>query len=214
VSYFAKFLDDPKELLTLILAAAGGTFALWRWTIDQRWRRVLHAQSLIEKFFAKQNTIEACKILDVVDEEVEFEFPDKSKKPIKLTNAFLIGALSTFDQKELNDEGELVVRGILSNFFDDLSDFQNHIDARLIKRKDVKPYLEYWFQELTGTGRVHDEPKFGVQVAKYLKYFGYKKVLRLATRLGHPFPKEPSNAPRTLVSHPSRTGQSSPGSNQ
>jgi len=52
VSYFAQFLGDPRELLTLILATAGGAFALWRWTIDQRWRRVLHEQSLIEKFFA------------------------------------------------------------------------------------------------------------------------------------------------------------------
>ena len=77
MSYLAKFLDDPKELLTLILATAGGTFALWRWTIDQRWRRVLHAQSLIENFFQKENTINAVKVLDIVDEDIDFEFPDK-----------------------------------------------------------------------------------------------------------------------------------------
>jgi hypothetical protein len=191
VSYLAKFLDDPKELLTLILATAGGAFALWRWTIDQRWRRVLHAQSLIENFVQKKNTIDAFKILDIVDEEVEFELLEKSKKSIKLTNDFLIGALSTFDQKEINDEREIVVRNIFGNFFDDLSTFQNHIDAKLIKVKDIKPYLEYWFQELTGKGRVHDDARFGVQVGKYLGYFGYSKVLVLAKDMGHTFPKKP-----------------------
>jgi hypothetical protein len=191
VSYLAEFLDDPKELLTLILATGGGAFALWRWTVDQKWRRVLHAQSLIEKFFQKENTIKAIDVLDIVDEEVEFEFPDKSKKPIKLTNDFLIGALSTFDQKEINDEREIIVRAILDDFFEDLSIFQNHIDADLIKTKDIKPYLEYWIQELTGRGRVHDDTRFGVQVGKYLGYFGYATVLVLAKDMGYPFPKKP-----------------------
>jgi hypothetical protein len=190
VSYLSEFLDDPKEFLTLILATAGGIFALWRWTIDQKWRRVLHAYSLVEKFFEKENTIKAFEILDIIDEEVEFKFADESKRTIKLTNDFLIGAMSTFDQKQVNDEKEIVVRGILGDFFDDLSTFQNHIDAGLIRLKDIKPYLEYWFQELAGNGKVHDDPRLGVQVAKYLRYFGYKKVLILATAMGHPFPKE------------------------
>lgn len=188
MSYLVKLLDDPKALLTLILATAGGIFALWRWTIDQKWRRVLHAQALVEKFQLKESTSKAFEILDVVDEEIEFEFPDKSKKPIKVTNDFLIGALSTFDQKDLNDESEIIIRSILGDFFDDLSTFQSHIDAGLIKTKDIKPYLEYWFQELTGKGRVHDDIRFGVQVHKYLSFFGYKRVLTLAESMGYPFP--------------------------
>jgi hypothetical protein len=145
---------------------------------------------LVEKFFQKESTIKALEILDIIDEEVEFEFPDKFKRPIKLTNDFLIGALSTFDQKQINDEKEIVARVILGDFFDDLSTFQNHVDAGLIKHKDIKPYLEYWFQELTGKGRVHDDPRFGVQVAKHLRYFGYKVVLVLANAMGYPFPKK------------------------
>jgi hypothetical protein len=186
---FTQFVEDHKELLTLALATAGGMFALWRWRVDQKWRRVPHAQSLIEKFRQKENTASALEILDVVDEEVEFEFPDKSKRPIKLTNDFLIGALSTFDQKEINEEPEIVVRIILDELFEDLSIFQNHIDAGLIKLKDIKPYLEYWIQELTGRGRVHDDIRFGVQVGKHLEYFGYRGVLVLAKDMGYPFPE-------------------------
>jgi hypothetical protein len=191
MSDVAKFLQDYKELLTLAVATAGGVFALWRWTVEQKWRRVLYAQSLMEKFFQKENTVKALEILDVVDEEVEFDFPDKSKKPIKLTNDFLIGALSTFDQKEINEVPEIVVRTILGEFFEDLSNFQNHIDAGLIKIKDIKPYLEYWIQELTGRGRVHDDARFGVQVGKFLGYFGYARALVLAKDMGYPFPKKP-----------------------
>jgi hypothetical protein len=188
VNYLAKFLDHPQELLTLILATAGGFFALWRWTVDQKWRRVLYAQTLLERFFQRESTVKSFDILDIVDEEVEFEFHDKPKKSIKLTNDLLIGALSTFDQKELNDENEIVVRATLDAFFGDLSTFQSHIEAGLIKISDIKPYLEYWFRELTANGKVHDDARFGVQVAKYLTYFGYDRVLTLAKSMGYPFP--------------------------
>jgi hypothetical protein len=189
VNYLAKFLDNPQELLTLILGTAGGAFALWRWTVEQKWRRVLYAQNLLEKFLQKETTLKAFDILDIVDEDVEFKFQDESKRPIKLTNDFLIGALSTFTEKELNDEREIVVRKIMSVFFDDLSTFQNHIEAGLIKPRDIKPYLEYWFQELTAKGRVHDDIRLAFQIAKYLSYFGYGRVLTLARSMGYPFPQ-------------------------
>jgi hypothetical protein len=188
VGYLAKILEDPKELLTLILATAGGAFALWRWTIDQKWRRVQHAQSLIEKFHEQENTIKAFEILDTVG-EVEFEPNNNSrrKETIDITDEFLIGALSTFDQKNENDDSELIVRSIFDYFFEDLSAFQSHIEADLIKIQDIQPYLEYWMGELTGRGRVRGS-EFAQQAAKFLKYFGYKRVVTLAANMGYPFP--------------------------
>lgn len=188
MSYLAKLFDDPKELLTLILATIGGIFALRRWAIDQKWRRVLHANALIEKFQQKRSTIQAFQIFDVVDEEIEIDFPDKSRRTVKITNDLLIEALSTFDQKELNDEREIAIRTILGDFFDDLGTFQSHIASGLIKVQDIKPHLEYWFRELTGRGRVHDDTRLGIQVQKYLTYFGYERVVSLARGIGYPFP--------------------------
>jgi hypothetical protein len=40
--------------------------------------------------------------------------------------------------------------------------------------------------ELNGRGRVR-EAAFGAQVAKYLSYFGYKRVLQLSANMGYPF---------------------------
>jgi predicted nucleotidyltransferase len=187
VSCLATLLDDPKELLPIILATAGGGFALWRWTVDQKWRRVQHAQSLVEKFLDKRNTIKAFEILDTIGEvECESMYNLGKKETINITDKFLIGALSTFDQRTENDDNEIIVRDIFDDFFDDLGTFQSHIDTKLIKLKDIKPYLEYWIQELTGHGRVHNV-KFGNQVAKYLDFFGYDRVVKLAEDMGRPF---------------------------
>src|SRR5512138_118818 len=62
---------DFTRVTSLFAAFAtiiGGGFALWRWTIDQRWRRVQYAQQLLEKFFEKENTKRALRMLDVQGE--------------------------------------------------------------------------------------------------------------------------------------------------
>jgi hypothetical protein len=187
VSYLAKILDDPKELLTLILATAGGVFALWRWTIDQKWRRVQHAQSLVKNFLEKKNTIKAFEILDTTGKvECTSNYDSKMEDTIDVTDEFLIGALSTFDQKDENDDKEVIIRDIFDSYFDELSTFQSHIETGLITLQDIQPYLEYWMLQLTGRGRIRS-PAFGQQAGKYLSYFEYKRVLTLARNMGCPF---------------------------
>jgi hypothetical protein len=192
-----SFLENHRELLTLGVLTIGGGFALWRWTVDQKWRRVQHAQSLVKEFLAKDTTNKAFEILDVTDEPVDFKTPNATEK-IEITDALLIGALSTFDQKNKNTQQELIVRTVLDAFFEDLSIFQSHIDARLIKLKDIKPYLEYYILELVGQGRCHNSPEFGKQVAEYLTYFRYGRVITMAKNMGHPFPdvKQPQRKRR------------------
>jgi len=60
---FFETLNHFKDLLTLLLASMGGAFALWRWMVEQKWRRVQHAQSLIKTFHERPNTIKAFEII-------------------------------------------------------------------------------------------------------------------------------------------------------
>jgi hypothetical protein len=180
-------LEKHKELLVLIVATIGGAFALWRWMVDQKWRRVQHAQSLVEKFLEKRNTIKAFEILDTIGEvECASKYDVKKNETINITDEFLIGALSTFDQKKENDESEIIIRDIFDDFFDDLSTFQGHIESGLIKLQDIKPYLEYWMSELAGHGRIRGTD-FADQVGRYLNYFRFERTLTLARSMGHPF---------------------------
>lgn len=64
----------------------------------------------------KDTTIKAFEILDVTNEPVKFDAAE-----IVITDDFLIGALSTFDQKDKNTQQELIVRTVLDAFFEDLS---------------------------------------------------------------------------------------------
>jgi hypothetical protein len=191
VASILKSIEDHKELLVLFVAAVGGMFALWRWMVDQKWRRVQYAQSLIREFLQKESTISALEILDVLDENVELKSHDIPKGiTIEITDELLVRALSTSYTQKTGDEQTLFVRTVLDEFFGDLSIFQSHIEAGLIKLQDIKPYLEYWLNELSGPGRMGHTSPFTSQVYSYLLKFGYTEVVTLAKNMDHPFPKD------------------------
>jgi hypothetical protein len=185
VKELLAFLKEYKEAFATIAATIGGAFALWRWMIDQRWRRVQYAQTLIKEFIEKENTKKAFEILDT--EGTIFFVENGRTTTIDITDEFLIGALSTFDQKANNSDEEVVVRRICDDFFDDLSIFQSHIEAKLIRLNDISPYLEYWIRALSGRGKIRSR-EFARQAAMFMDYFGYKRVLVLASNLNSPFP--------------------------
>jgi hypothetical protein len=169
-----------KEVSTLVVAIAGGGFALWRWTVDQRWRRVQYAYQLIKEFMAKENTKKALMMLDTTN-DIEL-FPERAKpeeKFYRVDERLIISALKTFDEKEQFNDPEFAVRLIFDEFFTDLSMFQHHIDAKLIQLGDVRPYLEYWIKSINGHGSVK-----GIQLArqidKFLDFFEYNAIKRLS----------------------------------
>jgi hypothetical protein len=190
MSELLAFLNANKDSLTIVAGTIGGGFALWRWTIDQKWRRVQYAQSLIKEFMNNENTRKAFEILDTEGEVIFLkEHGAKKKTTIEINDDFLNHALSTFDQQSENSDEEIIVRDLLDSVLNELGIFQSHIDAKLIKPEDIKPYLEYWVRALSGRGHVRGS-KFAKQVAIYLSYFGYERTLKLARDMGYPFEHE------------------------
>jgi hypothetical protein len=190
--------DNLKEAVAFTTAAAAGIFALWRWRVDQNWRRIQYARTLIKEFFEDASVTKACEVLDTVDEKIIFEDESdpKERRVIMITDAFLIGAFSTLCQKPKNTDDEQHVRHVFDKFFDGISMLQSHIDTGLIKLKDVTPYLEYWVIEMCGFGKIHDDV-VAHQIRRYLECFGYKQVLTLVSNMRHPIKEcaEPSSLP-------------------
>jgi hypothetical protein len=193
---FPRWVEHHKELLALLVATVGGAFALWRWMVDQKWRRVQYAQSLIREFIQKASTTNAFDILDVLNEDVDLKPDDRTKEKItiRITDEHLVRALSTSYEKRDGEDKTLFVRTVFDELFGDLSIFQSHIEAGLIKLQDIKPYLDYWLNELTGPGRMKHDSSFTQQVHSYLSHYGYKGAVTLAENMGHPFPKAPQPA--------------------
>lgn len=168
---------------TIAVALAAGAFALWRWSVDQRWRRVQYAQQLFREFSSKENTHLALRILDV---KGDVELPANAvhrKQSIEVTEDLLAHSLLTFDQQEFFEDPYFRVRMIFDEFFTDLSMFQHHIDAGLLEVRDIRPYLAYWIKAMRGRGPVHTIRVAG-QIDAFLRAFDYHAVLRLFRDIG------------------------------
>ena len=178
-----KFLTDNKDSLATIGLMVGGGFALWRWIIDQRWRRVQYASQLLEKFFLKDNTKKALTMLDSTTEiELFPDEPEQKNRKVYVDSKLIFEALRP-DMGEGFSRLTWPIRMIFDEFFTDLSMFQHHIDAKLLKVEDVRPYLEYWIKSINGHGPVFKEVHnlaLAQQMNEYLQAFGYKAILDLS----------------------------------
>jgi hypothetical protein len=190
LSKFLVFLNANKDSLATIGLSVAGVFALWRWVVDQRWRRVQYAQQLVKEFFANANTKLALRMLDTMGEmELPPETTDGENQIIILDEAMLIESLRTLDEQQRFSEPHFTIRMIFDQFFTDLSMFQHHIDAKLIKRKDVRPYLEYWIKSINGYGQIYTVG-LARQMNAFLKSFEYSAVLKLSRSMGYPLKSE------------------------
>jgi hypothetical protein len=177
-----------KDLGTLVFGAIGGAFVLWRWMIDQKWRRVQYAQQLIKEFTSKENTKRAFEFLDS-HRQVDV-LPGEyggGKSKAYADEGMLIASLKT--SKEITALNQLKtheygIRNSFDEFFTDLSSFQHHVETGLIKIEDIKPYLEYWIKSINGYGKIHG-PALAKQINKFLKDYDYLPVIKLSKSMGY-----------------------------
>jgi hypothetical protein len=201
VNEFFAFLTTHKEAFATLAAVIGGAFALWRWIVDQRWRRVQYAYDLVEKFFAKENTKKALAMLDT-ETKIEL-FPNELNSEDRryfVDDALIIEALRT-DMHTGFDRPTFAVRLIFDEFFTDFSMFQHHIDAKLIKLTDVRPYPEYWINSINGHSLVFEQVhtiELATRINEFLKSFGYKAILELSKSMGISLRKQAEGSSGTL----------------
>jgi hypothetical protein len=179
-------LSGVGKILAGLATVGGGGFALWRWTVDQRWRRVQYAQQLVKEFFTSENTKLALRMLDV---QGNIELPPAKKdgkrwRTVDVSEELLTNSLLTFDQQVDFDEPHLSVRLIFDQFFTDLSMFQHHLDAKLILLRNIRPYLAYWIKGLNGYGPIYSI-KVAKQINVFLQAFDYDAVLKLSRTMGY-----------------------------
>jgi hypothetical protein len=124
-------------------------------------------------------------------------------KIVNLDGAMLKKALATLAQQQRFGEPHFSVRMIFDEFFTDLAMFQHHIDAGLIKLKDVRPYLRYWIKSINGYGLIYDS-SVACQINQFLRYFDHTGVLRFSKLMGHEFKVEPvaRGVSKSLASKP------------
>ena len=183
-------MPDTATYSNLEIAKIGGagiafSIGLWQYMRAQRWKRVEFVASEMKSFFNDDAAKAAMLMLDWSEKDIEIhrhrDSNDHSKKQV--THKIAASALDTNPGVHYDDV-QSPIREIFDSFLVSLERFESFIEAGVVSKNDLNPYLHYWMKLLSGNDKnaplVTKEllPQFWTFVA----HFRYAKVTKLVSR--------------------------------
>lgn len=172
-----------------ILKAAGGlgglvlfVIGLIRYTRDQTWKRHEFVAKEIKEFNGDKMVRNTMYMLDWGSRYIElfYEHPDPGKRYAKVTRATLRAALQSHKFKSRFTRTEVAIRDHFDHFLNRIEMFEQFIEAELITKKEVEPYLKYWIETIGED--LEEEMKNTIY--HYINEYGYQGVQKLFDRFG------------------------------
>ena len=194
---FSNFSTD--QILTIsqiILSISGGIGAIVlfivgyrRYKKGQDWTRMEFLVEKVRHFLADKNVQNAMAILDWDSRPVEL-FPGKENyddRFCKVDRKQLCRALiyhrevAELPENFVHTDIDIAVADTFDSFFLYLVGFHQYVESGLITHEELRPYIEYWIEEIVPQ---KDEPTEAHNLTKqaiyiYLNQFGYERVLNL-----------------------------------
>jgi len=190
-AYCIDFTISFAEVLKILGAALAFGFGFYQYVRGQNWKRAEFIISLIKDFKDNFNVKRAFLILDwnatfiplaenEIPNQTQFHFSDK----------ILNGALRNhFDMKvgESFTPEEAQIRLILDDFLERLGQFNQFIENKIIKTRDIEIYLGYWIDIIGNEKNLSKTPEVRAQLWQYLKTYKYYDVIELCKRFNYAF---------------------------
>jgi hypothetical protein len=93
-----------------------------------------------------------------------------------ITDEILISSLETHNNRSVFTMTESKIRGLFDEYMDNLNKLIVLGETGLIDEKNLKIYLRYWFDILSGVKK--NKPKeFITKLHNYLDFYGYDGIL-------------------------------------
>lgn len=191
--------------ITLLLGLIGVIKALIEYRKAQSWKKAEFLAKEMKEFFADKNVQRALLILDwnVIDITL-FEHEADNKTKFRFIDSMLERSLKHHEEAIFSEE-EAIIRQIMDNFLFKLGMFQNYIDSKLISKKDIEPYLQYWI-ELIGKSKDGKKDEHIInQLWVFINYYGYNSVIKLVENFGYTIAIE-TRTPTSINAKPTNYG--------
>jgi hypothetical protein len=161
-------------------AIAIGTFikAVMEYRSAQKWKRAEFIANIIKSFFGDPVNKRALIILDWEDKLIGFEDVHGKKIVVRVTWPLAAEALRSDPDKGSFTKREILIRDTFSEFFDNLSVFEHHINSNLYHEDEIREYLIYWVDQIYNDLSV----EFRRSLFSFLNYYKYTAVLSLLNR--------------------------------
>ena len=168
---------DYMDLLTFIVGAGAGAFALYQFWDGRRWKAAEFVAQEIQAFRSDANNVSACKMMDWTSGNTMLFQSDLGRiGSFPFTRETVVNALATKKPLLFSKEEE-IVRDVFDAFFASLETIDGYIDRRnrLFDAKLLAPYLRYYLEI------INQPDAFGATLRAFVDEYNYTGVRHLVT---------------------------------
>lgn len=181
-------IGDGTSLAAVVLATVGFVVGLTQYRKAQHWKRAEFVAGEMKAFNTQPMVRNAMLMLDWTTQLVEL-FPDDptpANRRVWVTHDLLKEALIPHPEASGGkfEEPRAAIRLTFDELFDHLERFGSYIEAGLVTREELNPYIDYWVH-LLGGGEGLLTPALRENIWCYIEFYGYTGVKKLLTEYGY-----------------------------
>lgn len=189
-----KHLKDIFAVLSSLAAFIGLGFGLFQYYKAQIWKRAEFVAEQIKEFEEDPDVKNVMLALDWNERKIKFsdEYTIDKVTEKLLCICLVSGDLSTQKNELMAQKGEAefseeesAIRDAFCRFLDYLERFDHFIEAKLITKEELTPYLRYWLNLVGNDNGQIKTSTFYQYLWNFIDYYGYSGVQRLFHRYGY-----------------------------
>jgi hypothetical protein len=190
--WYLRFNDAVEAIVRfgVIFGFIAFGVGLWQYAESQKWKRAEFLLKEIRTFEPNENVANVRSMLNQEEGDIYLygrETPDgKEEKPVLVTREVFANALSNSgDLKRDHTPDERAIRSALDTYLSYLDHFNNTLESGLVRKKELKLYLEYWLDILGNPQNKKLQTAVRQKLWTYMRENGFTGAIRLLQKYGY-----------------------------
>ena len=152
----------------------------------QAWKRAEWVAAEVATFLNTPDVINALAMIDWWERYILlFPFhPDPEQRQVRVDDPLVTAALVHHSDSAGFSRAQARIRDCFDCFLDGLERFENFIEVGLIDVDDVRPYLSYWIDRISGRHPGSADQSRLQQLWRYVEAYEFRGVQSLVARFG------------------------------
>ena len=155
-------------LLTIIFFIVGGIKWLYEYIKKTNWDKTKFLSEKMDVFYSDEKIKTILTLLDYNVVTIKI-----GNEEVFITDNKIMEALITHDLQNTFTDDQKKIRDLFDHFFNELSKLQIYIDTKLVRKKDVLIYLNYYLDILTRKNKTKSKIYIKT-LRRYIEFYNFK----------------------------------------
>jgi len=155
-------------LLTIIFFIVGGIKWLYEYIKKTNWDKTKFLSEKMDVFYSDEKIKNILTLLDYNVVTIKI-----GNEEVFITDNKIMEALITHDLQNTFTDDQKKIRDLFDHFFNELSKLQIYIDTKLVRKKDVLIYLNYYLDILTRKNKTKSKIYIKTLI-RYIEFYNFK----------------------------------------